>query len=887
MADQSGKNVSFQETIFKEHTLFMETQKNRFPQNEILKIDLHCHDHNSDVPDELLGRILNVPETWLKTKDLLKRLRKNKADAITVTNHNNARSCYELKAQGVDVLVGAEFSCMVPDFQIGIHVLAYGFTEEQEKTLNKLRKNIYQFQQYTCKNNIPTIWAHPLYHYTVKGIPPMDFYNKMGLIFERFEGLNGQRDTWQNMLVKSWVDTLTPEVIDQYANQYAVDPGLYCRNPYRKSISAGSDSHMGIFSGQTATLLHVPDLPNRIKNTPSSELALEAIREGRMAPQGSYQNTEKLTIAFLEYFFQITLNKKDPGLMRILLHKGTTNDKIQAFLISNAFAELQQHKLTMNFIRLFHNCFTGKAPARVKRLMIPRVYKPVFDLATKIATLQEQNKDDMASVMDKTIYSIYHKLTVLLLKRISEKAGKLKKEKPVNYSDINEFIGKFEIPSEIRSLTGKSRNKNKRISDFNLGDFLDGLSFPFLATAVILGANFIAARVLYNTRPLLNEFSDKLGKLKHPKRALWLTDTFDGKNGVSMVLRQIHEEIKKHDLPIDILVCSNTVQPDDHLIVVKPLSVIDLPFYENQSIGIPDFLDVQNRFIRNGYDRVICSTEGVMGLLSLYLKHAFSVETSFYIHTDWITFARKVMNVDRPNLNRLRRLLRAFYSSFDSLFVLNSDHQKWLTSQGMDIPASKIYRTAHWADERFSPAVPSKHNVFEIPASSPVILYAGRISKEKGVMELPGIFAKLRSSYPNMQMVIAGIGPDLDQLKKKMPEALYLGWVETEKLPAVYSSADVLILPSRFDTFGCVVLEALSCGLPVLAYDTKGPRDIIDHDECGFLARNKNEMVTYAELFFSDKKRQQVFRKNALAKSKQYKPDVIMNDFLEVVGIAN
>jgi hypothetical protein len=67
---------SFQETLLREHVRFLESQSNRFPSNEVLIIDLHCHDQNSDVPDELIGRILNVPETWLKTTKLVKILKK-------------------------------------------------------------------------------------------------------------------------------------------------------------------------------------------------------------------------------------------------------------------------------------------------------------------------------------------------------------------------------------------------------------------------------------------------------------------------------------------------------------------------------------------------------------------------------------------------------------------------------------------------------------------------------------------------------------------------------------------------------------------------------------------------------------------------------------------
>jgi predicted metal-dependent phosphoesterase TrpH len=106
---------------------FLSEQFAKFPREELLKIDLHCHDCNSDEPDELIGRILNVPETWIPTQRVVEELEKNGCKAFTITNHNNARSCYALREKGTDVLTASEFSCRVPDFNIGIHVLAYCF----------------------------------------------------------------------------------------------------------------------------------------------------------------------------------------------------------------------------------------------------------------------------------------------------------------------------------------------------------------------------------------------------------------------------------------------------------------------------------------------------------------------------------------------------------------------------------------------------------------------------------------------------------------------------------------------------------------------------------------------------------------------------------------
>jgi hypothetical protein len=126
---------SFLERLNREISVFNFEQSMRFPKDDTLAIDLHCHDRNSSEPDEIMGRILNIPETWLEPEELIRNLKNHNCDTFTVTNHNNARSCYELQDKGYDILTGAEFSCTVPDYDAKIHVLAYGFTPVQEEKL--------------------------------------------------------------------------------------------------------------------------------------------------------------------------------------------------------------------------------------------------------------------------------------------------------------------------------------------------------------------------------------------------------------------------------------------------------------------------------------------------------------------------------------------------------------------------------------------------------------------------------------------------------------------------------------------------------------------------------------------------------------------------------
>ena len=105
----------------------------------------------------------------------------------------------------------------------------------------------------------------------------------------------------------------------------------------------------------------------------------------------------------------------------------------------------------------------------------------------------------------------------------------------------------------------------------------------------------------------------------------------------------------------------------------------------------------------------------------------------------------------------------------------------------------------------------------------PVQLYVGRVAVEKNIE------AFLRASHPGTKVVV-GDGPALTQLKADYPDALFLGPRFGEALAAIYAAADVFVFPSRTDTFGLVMIEAMASGTPVAAYPVTGPVDVLRAD---------------------------------------------------------
>ena len=138
-----------------------------------------------------------------------------------------------------------------------------------------------------------------------------------------------------------------------------------------------------------------------------------------------------------------------------------------------------------------------------------------------------------------------------------------------------------------------------------------------------------------------------------------------------------------------------------------------------------------------------------------------------------------------------------------------------------------------------SPPIP-----LELP--KPIFLHVGRVSVEKNIAEF------LMADLPGTK-VVAGEGPALATLKQRFPEAHYLGVLPQRDLARLYSAADVFVFPSRSDTFGLVLLEALSCGTPVAAYPVQGPLDVIGDADVGVL--NDDLRLACAEALKIDRNR--------------------------------
>ncbi len=124
---------------------------------------------------------------------------------------------------------------------------------------------------------------------------------------------------------------------------------------------------------------------------------------------------------------------------------------------------------------------------------------------------------------------------------------------------------------------------------------------------------------------------------------------------------------------------------------------------------------------------------------------------------------------------------------------------------------------------------PRKQRILDLPG--PIALYAGRVAPEKTLEDFLGV------EFPGSK-VIVGDGPARKTLQAQFPEAHFLGYQYGEKLARLVASADVFVFPSRTDTLGLVMLEAMACGVPVAAFPVPGPIDVVLEGVSGCLDKD-------------------------------------------------
>lgn len=246
-----------------------------------------------------------------------------------------------------------------------------------------------------------------------------------------------------------------------------------------------------------------------------------------------------------------------------------------------------------------------------------------------------------------------------------------------------------------------------------------------------------------------------------------------------------------------------------HVIEPGDFRTLPLPGYPEIRLALGSSA-VGRRLLHIAPDRVHVVTEGPLGWAAVRFlrRQGWTYTTAF--HTRFAEYVQA--RLPFVPLRWGYAMLRRFHAGSSTILVPTPQMARTLEARGFD-------RLGVWQrgvdTTCFHPGAAAPTD-----ARRPILLYVGRVAREKNLE------AFLALDLPGTQWVV-GDGPDRKRLQKRYPRAVFTGYRQGRALAACYASADVLVFPSRTDTYGVVMLEAMACGTPVAAYPVTGPVDVV------------------------------------------------------------
>lgn len=306
-----------------------------------------------------------------------------------------------------------------------------------------------------------------------------------------------------------------------------------------------------------------------------------------------------------------------------------------------------------------------------------------------------------------------------------------------------------------------------------------------------------------------------VGRFSEPLRIVIVSDAAPPQvNGVVRTLQQLTANLQGmgHEVTF--------ITPD--LFMTMPMPTypeIRLALFPGRKIA---------RMIRDANPNAIhIATEGPLGIAArrFCVRKGIPFSTSF--HTRFAEYLNARTGIP---LSWGYAFLRRFHAKATALMVATPSLQAELKERGFGEP---VIWSRGVDTELYRPR-PELMEAHPQGLARPVFLNVGRVAVEKN------IDAFLELDLPGSKMIV-GDGPRLDYLKKKFPDAHFAGPLFGEELAAAYAAADVFVFPSKTDTFGLVLIEAMAAGTPVAGYPVQGPGDVLAFTPDGMKAGALND----------------------------------------------
>ena len=289
---------------------------------------------------------------------------------------------------------------------------------------------------------------------------------------------------------------------------------------------------------------------------------------------------------------------------------------------------------------------------------------------------------------------------------------------------------------------------------------------------------------------------------------------------------------------------------------------LPLPTYPDIRLAPFAYNDVKRRMMAFEPEAIHIATEGPLGQMAKFLCHKWAIPFTTSYHTKFPEYIKA--RIPFIPLSWTYRFVRGFHNAGGRTMVTTPSMVDFLKARGFTQLAAwarGVDTTLFNLDKKNAP----KDVYTGLPR--PIWVNVGRVAVEKNLkafldLDLPG------------SKVIVGDGPQLAELKRNYPDVRFTGAKFETELARHFADADVFVFPSKTDTFGLVIIEAMASGLPVAAYPVSGPIDIIPGSNAGVVDENLEHACLQAMKLDS---------KDTIAHAKSYSWEAVTDVFFELL----
>ncbi|MEA3251024.1 MAG: glycosyltransferase family 1 protein [Pseudomonadota bacterium] len=305
-------------------------------------------------------------------------------------------------------------------------------------------------------------------------------------------------------------------------------------------------------------------------------------------------------------------------------------------------------------------------------------------------------------------------------------------------------------------------------------------------------------------------------------------------NGVAHTLHQLSQALIQRGVTLQ-LIRPRPFQPGSAAGMEHELQVTGFraPTYPDVRLGMPARKALTRLWREAPPDAIYIATEGPLGWSALNLARRLGIPAVSGFHTNFDHYAGDygLCWLEAP----IRATLRYFHNRSQATLVPTEQRAAELREAGF----KRVRVMGRGIDaEHFGP---HKRDIelrrrWGVGAHQPVALHVGRIAQEKNLDLLVETFTAMQAVQPDLQPLVVGDGPQRAALEKRLPGTIFTGFIDNESLARHYASADLFVFPSRSETYGNVVAEAMASGLGIVAFDYAAAAMLIDHDRNGLKA---------------------------------------------------